>query len=73
MDPYRPMPAWVDDLVGEATVGCCMDGDWRGRMCHYHRGLADGVEALWAALDRLGLSISQTYRIIRGQAWSHVA
>ncbi len=37
-----------DDLtarVRKAAEGCCMNDNWRGRMCSYHEGYADGLEA----------------------------
>lgn len=37
-------------LLGESTAGCCADVPWRGRLCSYHQGYADGMDALADAL-----------------------
>jgi hypothetical protein len=27
--------------------GCCQGPDWRGHLCQYHQGYADGVSAMY--------------------------
>jgi hypothetical protein len=36
--------------------GCCSTPEWRGTLCSYHEGYADGVDAAIAALAEAGAS-----------------
>ena len=36
----------VHPLVAKAVAGCCGNDAWRGQLCSYHQGYADGVHAL---------------------------
>jgi hypothetical protein len=46
--------AWRNVLVAESQGlqrdGCCSTDTWRGHLCHYHQGYADGIDAV---LDRM--------------------
>lgn len=39
---------WRDLLVTESQSlqpdGCCSDPSWRGHLCQYHQGYADGID-----------------------------
>jgi hypothetical protein len=39
---------WRDLLVTESQSlqpdGCCTDPSWRGHLCQYHQGYADGID-----------------------------
>lgn len=42
--------AWRDLLVVESQTlqpdGCCSTDSWRGHLCPYHDGYADGIDAV---------------------------
>lgn len=44
----------VDVLTAESQAiqpgGCCAHPEWRGHLCGYHEGYADGAEAMGRAV-----------------------
>jgi hypothetical protein len=42
--------AWRDLLVAQSQVlqsdHCCLNDSWRGHLCSYHQGYADGIDAV---------------------------
>jgi hypothetical protein len=46
--------AWRNVLVAESQAlqpgGCCSADTWRGHLCEYHQGYADGIDVV---LDRM--------------------
>ena len=37
-------PGDIAGLKEAREVGCCGDDNWRGRLCQYHQGYADGYD-----------------------------
>jgi len=43
-----------DKRAYEIAVGCCGDYKWRGRLCSFHEGFADGFDEAFQEIVRLG-------------------
>jgi hypothetical protein len=47
----------IDELVKHSIAlqpKCCGNDEWRGRLCSYHQGFADGAEAALRFLHEAG-------------------
>jgi hypothetical protein len=42
-----------DEKALEIAVGCCGDDSWRGRLCGYHQGFADGFDEATGVIEML--------------------
>jgi hypothetical protein len=60
--------AWRNVMIAESQGlqpgGCCSADTWRGHLCEYHQGYADGIDAV---LDRLR-AVDAMLRAMRSQS-----
>lgn len=58
---------WPHPLAKAAAAGCCGDDAWRGRLCAYHDGFADGLEAMEEYLEEGRRSERRLFQQLRDE------